>query len=107
MDDFRRLFYKGIIMHTPGPWKAATAPFLGRIMPMDAYGNVRSDGPIGDVFTSKDNWEDNAHLIAAAPELLCMLKHALVLLEHYEEKYDEHPSGYLGIAALIDKADGK
>ena len=56
--------------HTPGPWKVVAWETGYRIVPMDAYGNSRSDGPIGDVFYTDEHLvcKANARLIAAAPE---------------------------------------
>ena len=55
---------------TPGPWKCIKDEmFDGRIVPADAYGNSRGDGPICQVFNAYGRKDNNAHLIAAAPEM--------------------------------------
>lgn len=72
--------------HTPRPWKSIGVWEDGniRIVPCDAYGNSRSDGPICDVLCinkgSFDNdaiTEANADLIVASPDLLDACKKAL------------------------------
>lgn len=57
---------------TEGPWKVIETPSPDysedlRIVPCDAYGNSRGDGPIGDVFGGyKRPVAENAAYIAAA-----------------------------------------
>ena len=53
---------------TPGPWRYSRwgAYEHLRVLPVDGYGNVRSDRSVGDVF---DNHEANARLIAQSPAL--------------------------------------
>ncbi len=79
-------------MHTPGPWHYQEN--------LDAYTHIVRDSNNGYVCKcsqdSSRNTEDNARLIAAAPELLAALK-------IYVEKF-----GDTGIAhAAIAKAEGR
>ena len=55
--------------HTPGPWGIIKWQNKHlRIVPRDAYGNSRGDGPIADVFYNHGEQEANARLIAKAPD---------------------------------------
>jgi hypothetical protein len=65
---------------TPGPWKVIETPRPDysedlRIVPCDAYGNSRGDGPIGDVFGGykRPVAENAAHIAAASPAVVLAL----------------------------------
>ena len=64
--------------HTPGPWKAAmpvgNPPFVGN----ESRVVVQKVGPLNG---PQEESEANARLIAAAPELLAVLKQALPWVE--------------------------
>ncbi len=95
--------------HTPAPWKFIKSPMFGnklRICPVDAYGGLRSDGPIADVFYSD---EANARIIAAAPELLDALKELDAAIRHgrYEDPtHDRIHQALIKAKATIEKAEG-
>ena len=90
---------------TPGPWKAVD--WLGiRIVPADAYGSARSDGPIADVLIL--NGEANARLIAASPELYEALKNLVSeIIKMGDSGWYNEEGGFVKIAqaalALVDK----
>lgn len=70
--------------HTPGPWLARTFPWLGEVYVTDS---TPDDGErfVGQVIASPTtcpDWSANAHLIAAAPELLEALELAKDCMEH-------------------------
>jgi hypothetical protein len=78
--------------HTPGPWKA----FTGWVGLKPGHGPVIAqipNYPYGDT-------EANAHLIAAAPDLLEVAKRALNMSARV------HPDFYTQIRAAIAKAEG-
>lgn len=57
--------------HTPGPWKIYTSPsaqWVGK----DITGEIVCEKP--DQQYDRANWQANAHLIAAAPDMLEALK---------------------------------
>lgn len=63
-------------MHTPGPWQAVDNGHYWEIKRVDSYHQI------GDAGASKflehgDNGEANAHLMAAAPDLLKALEDLL------------------------------
>jgi hypothetical protein len=81
--------------HTAGPWFVSKGPFkngLAVYMP----GGMR---PIAHI-KPLQQCEPNADLIAAAPEMLEMLKR-LATISTMDLKWDEE------ILALIDKAEGR
>jgi len=91
--------------HTPGPWTLDNCP--------DAYGNatIRPDDgteggdisvqPIATVYT-----DANAHLIAAAPEMLEALQEALADAETLNEPY-RNEAVCERMRAVIAKARGE
>lgn len=94
--------------HTPGPWHVGMQP--GPIIYDSRYGSqiVRMDNPFGQ--TDEDNLA-NAHLIAAAPEMLAALQQVYTRLELEES---ENPNGTYLCAAMrgtigraIKKAKGE
>lgn len=91
-------------MHTPGPWIARQRGADWVVEPKD--GRLFN---VGDALYHPEN-EANARLIAAAPEMLEMLRDALLYIEACEER-DIVPSsrgdGYRQARAAIAKAEGK
>jgi len=107
--------------HTPGPWFADKAGKIWRRDPKDLYengGSVAGDKPVA---TANVGWygEDvtgfpvkaNAHLIAAAPDLLS----ALVEIRAYLSKCPPHAEDITGAkwgrvmdlsGAALNKAEG-
>jgi len=97
--------------HTPGPWeyrKQAVSPTGTR--------NLCGVGPVEDGavwFVAENVGEDDARLIAAAPELLAELRDILNGLDEAERmKFDGFhlragSKAHLRIRAAIAKAEGK
>jgi len=90
--------------HTPGPWKVTGwldvhyEPVY-RIVPTDGYGNIRGDGPIGDIFIeSVQDAEANVCLITSAPKLL-------EVLEWLDNEFDCRDDDYGGV--LFTREDFK
>lgn len=102
-----------MMKHTPGPWKCDKSPVCGEWF-------VRSDGKLepgrgyqyicslpGDMFRA------NAHLIAAAPDLLEAVEDVLEQLEKWDgtlTAYDGHidfTDLIAGCKTLIAKAKGE
>ena len=89
--------------HTPGPWEVADGRRIGVNLP-NAIGNEYDSHCIAITQESAHiNAEANAHLIAAAPELLAMLKD-LVDLEGPQPGNSAWGDRAL---ALIAKAEGE
>lgn len=87
--------------HTPGPWLAIEYETgLGWSVRANGTRVANVDG------YSADELEPNAHLIAAAPEMLRMLKD-LFCVSLYEQTRDTHQSLWDIVQATIDKAEGK
>ena len=93
--------------HTPGPWTAPEASGLitGYIWAHEPYGGIVAqveDG--GQVPYDQEQRKANAHLIAAAPELLEALKS---LVEDCSPEVASKPGSWLRQAFLaIRKAEG-
>ena len=90
--------------HTPGPWKVSHdehEPYWNIDMPRQdgspGYGSAH-----GMVYTT----EADAHLIAAAPELLAALQEAVTAL-NVKEKFPVYDTDSYAIAARCDKAIAK
>ena len=81
--------------HTKGPWVVSDETLYGT--------DFGYTVPLMDLGFYEDNerHQEDANLIAAAPELLDALKMAVLWLE-YDGKYD-----VLGMKAAIAKAEGK
>ena len=80
--------------HTPGPWQIVSHSTAGQVA-------IATQGPMPSVYCIGKDKEANAHLIAAAPELLDALEHAVFELE-------EKTGVYTGdFQALIKKAKGE
>lgn len=96
--------------HTPGPWKAQAIKGHNNTL---VYKRIVANGePVAFAGVYKGhNTEANAHLIAAAPELLEMLKISLTYLykAQLEEVETVVPISHVTdkIEALINKAEGK
>lgn len=94
--------------HTPGPWMAE---FTGEhAETRDGFWEIAPIGADGapdwsrEIAATADPNEANAHLIAAAPELLALCKKAEELI------YGEFPRGWKihdELAAAIAKAEGR
>lgn len=77
--------------HTPGPWKNEGGVVCGRHVGIDG----RDMGPSFDIFDAgnaphesvEDEWDANARLIAASPDVLVASKAGLALLEQLERKH--------------------
>jgi hypothetical protein len=84
--------------HTPGPWE-----LRGPRLVTDKNGVIIAE----NISSNEGTSEANAHLIAAAPELLEALKLGLLLIERIEpnDKLDEHEQAFANAArAAIQKA---
>ena len=84
--------------HTPGPWLVGYA-VRGAFQIEDEYGMVLCTRNYWD--NNAEASEANARLIAAAPDLLAMLKVAQLWLD-IDGRYDMQ-----GINAVIAKAEGR
>ena len=73
--------------HTPGPWHYETGDDGAVIYTGFTIANIPIDG---------SDWQSNAHLIAAAPDLLAALEAALTAVEYYHE--------HEGCDAMLDQA---
>jgi hypothetical protein len=94
--------------HTPGPWlksaSGSTVYALHGNPPRNRFSAHCQAGRQDDA--SADELDANARLIAAAPELLQELKHAVVH-EYNPFEPDNQSERYYRWAALIAKAEGK
>lgn len=74
-------FMEGIMdretQHTPGPWHTEVEYVSAQRKARTGYTLVRGHG---DVFVTKVFGEDDARLIAAAPDLLFTLRHLLAIV---------------------------
>lgn len=97
--------------HTPGPWEAVL-PGDPRGQPVPYYAGlvalVSHDPSISVVteggYSAAKEWEANARLIAAAPDLLAAAQRALVALQGAGDQADPARSALI---AAIAKADWK
>lgn len=99
--------------HTPAPWKVHKVEWQGNYNKyLDVGPDLRTVVSVLGKFEAEDVGEEaraNAHLIAAAPELLEALENTLWLLE----KTLDDPSrlndqvAYINAKAVISKAGGK
>jgi hypothetical protein len=96
--------------HTEGPWRKGTLQgFENRIYPIDAYNTVRG-GPICEVFDKPfddGSLEANARLIAAAPEMLAMLKKCRRTLIDIDGFDDDNEGLIREIEDVIKRAKGE
>lgn len=97
----------GEVKHTPGPWEWWTSCSWKRLTSKDASGKWMREGNVlrpsiaSDGHPVLDVSEDDMALIAAAPDLLTMLKVAQLWLD-VDGRYDMQ-----GINAAIAKAEGR
>ena len=85
--------------HTPGPWGCVQRSHGTMLVRSEASG---VNGYIAEIYLSRPSeWEANAHLIAAAPELLDAL---MELADWYREHTGLPPTA---ANAAIAKAEGK
>lgn len=84
--------------HTPGPWMVEGCT----VYALNDDGYNRFSALVQDAHTPVDELEANARLIAAAPELLSLLKEARSTLEMWK---DVAPA--VSLCADIDKAIAK
>ena len=84
--------------HTPGPWSVGG--------PTGFVNQVYIEPAIGAVYGSGDEAQANAHLIAAAPELLEALQEALEDWDddHFDEEYPYRAEWAEKARAAIAKA---
>jgi len=83
--------------HTPGPWTIAPYHSLGAEQDIIAPNGQRVCSVAGSKSFDEDTneWiEPDAHLIAAAPDLLAALKAALPYLEHSVKFYRYQQAGH-------------
>ena len=73
--------------HTPAPWHYETG---------DDGAVVYTGFTIAKIPIDGSDWQSNAHLIAAAPDLLAALEAALTAVEYYHE--------HEGCDAMLDQA---
>lgn len=101
--------------HTPGPWFAIVRKSLGRTPTVDVVG-PRKRGRAGPSVivawtgfdscdVASDQWEPNARLIAAAPDLLAALRRLTALTD--PEASPTRESAYNQAVDAIDKAEGQ
>ena len=89
--------------HSPGPWTVSTkGSYTGVMAP------PRKDFPHGQVVAQVcrgpgKNTVDNAHVLAAGPELLAALKAAITDLESVYEGDDDAADAY-GVTATLKAA---
>ena len=95
--------------HTPGPWKAHKQTIVqGRefwIGGADAGAGFAQE--VADVYTHHSHGEANAHLIAAAPELLSALEELIICLQHHSGVTGLTLDAVLHAQAKISKAKGE
>lgn len=89
-------------MHTPGPWKVK----------VDQYNAHAIKGPDGksvaSVIQRRPEVSDNARLIAAAPDMLELLKGFVAIEEDYRDKLSVDGLRVLnGAIAVISRAEGR
>lgn len=93
--------------HTPGPWATKEVNDKGAhvlwVMPIKANGHY-----VAEVGVNSPDAQANARLIAAAPDLLEALEHALAELEQTANSEHIDPKHYFAdIYAAIAKANGE
>jgi hypothetical protein len=89
---------------TRGPWSVGD----GGVVALKATddGNVVCLPPSDDMELSLARWEDNARLIAAAPELLAALKRALPILMVADDNLPSINERIAQAEAALRKAEG-
>ena len=100
------------VKHTPGPWKIkpqaqrgslGLPPFIKAENPLPGHGSTVAAMGGGSIHYA--NWESNAFLIAAAPDLLETAKEMLALHEEVAE-LDYYKDGIAQLRAAIARAEG-
>ena len=92
--------------HTPGPWVADKV--TPRILDGDPYWRVGVvDGTCLYVGCGDEHDEADAHLIAAAPELLAALRDLEAMAERYRQPGAPIPDAQKKARAAIAKAVGR
>ena len=84
--------------HTPGPWEIFRVP--NRVGPLI---QTMNRGPIA-LLDGRHNAEENARLIAAAPELLAALHE---IMDKWEMGNDMNDIQFVKYRATLAKAEGK
>ena len=101
--------------HTPGPWEWLEDKFNGGYSGLVAprtgeevlFPNHRNEGDDGDAWFEDFPNEANAHLIAAAPQLLEALETAMSYLESFKNEWQEGEDLlYTTMQAALKKAKG-
>ena len=91
------------VRHTPGPWITTKHAVI-----LDQH--QREIAQVHNVYDQEGNYQghNNAHLIAAAPDLLRMLKHSLAALQsHHADLNTTNRLMLTDIKVLIAKAEAK
>ena len=90
--------------HTPGPWTRPTWERCG----IHGKGGTSSDNAkVAHVNINSLDYEANAALIAAAPEMLEALKNLLSYAEDAADANDERPISISAAHACIARAEGR
>ena len=93
--------------HTTGPWEVSIGKYQG-LGEFAVY-----QGETGTICRGDDemiDWEANAYLISAAPELLEACKEAILQIEYLHSKFKETGSGIsvlLKLQTAIAKAESR
>jgi hypothetical protein len=90
--------------HTPGPWQFDKSALTGRIDIRKNHAN--GDSRILGYVWQDQNGDSNAHLIAAAPDLLSALKETIEYLETFACHDEQGRAAIKSANAAISKAEG-
>jgi hypothetical protein len=92
------------VVHTPGPWNLLCSEARGRPRCLVV---CPRDNEIASINPFRESWNEDAELIAAAPDLLSALQMLLGLVETNEERqgFVSHQGNVA--RAAISKATGK
>lgn len=97
--------------HTPGPWAYEDAPLSEGEYTPHGYIHAELDGnsivTLGEVWGSSETQQANGRLMAAAPELLWLLKACAAQLRYFQEKGIVVGPSYEIAEELIAKVEGK
>lgn len=94
------------MMHTPGPWRLEKdGDTINIRQDIDSF-TTTTLATVWGLFKHCEMYEANAHLIAAAPEMLEALTLAKIMIESHA-KHLRNGSGYQKICAAIKKARGE
>jgi len=86
--------------HTPGPWEIGQYPWLIQEFEKDGV-----EGEVAQVNSHRTEFEANARLIAAAPDLLAALK--LIDLYDTEVRFVLGTDACDAIVGAFEKAEGR